>query len=84
IGQKYLYSGITWTSRILNEHPNIWTGQLVADTIYQLEKMMRSFIYNNRENIRRETKLKQKVLVIVYLLVEKGSVAGYMLRENVL
>ncbi|MCY9261662.1 ATP-binding protein [Bacillus haynesii] len=84
IGQIYLNSGITWISEILNEHPNIWTGQLVDNTIYLLEDVMRSFIYNNRESIRREIKLKKEILVILDFLVEKGSVAGYMLRENVL
>ncbi|WP_229754234.1 AVAST type 4 anti-phage nuclease Avs4 [Fictibacillus barbaricus] len=84
IGHKYLNNGISWISRILSEHPNIWTEQLEGNTIYQLENLLKIYIYKNRERVKRETKLKQEVLVILDFLVEKGSVAGYMLRENVL
>ncbi|PEF73157.1 ATPase [Bacillus pseudomycoides] len=84
IGQKYLNSGISWISRILNNHPNLWTNQLEENTMYQLEKLVKSYIYKNRERIKRETKLKREILDILDFLVEKGSVAGYMLRENIL
>ncbi|MCM2534320.1 ATP-binding protein [Neobacillus pocheonensis] len=84
VGQKYLNNGISWISRILIEHHNIRTEQLEGNTIYQLENLVKSYIYKNREKVRRETKLKQEVLIILDFLVEKGSVAGYMLRENVL
>ncbi|MDV5068285.1 AVAST type 4 anti-phage nuclease Avs4 [Bacillus sp. W1] len=84
IGQRYLNNGVSWISRILINHSNVWVAQLESDTIYQLEKLVKSYIYKNRERIRREMKLKQEVLVILDFLVEKGSVAGYMLRENIL
>ncbi|PET62780.1 MULTISPECIES: AVAST type 4 anti-phage nuclease Avs4 [Bacillus cereus group] len=84
IGQKYLNSGISWISRILNNHPNLWENQLDESTMYQLEKLVKSYIYKNRERIKRETKLKREVLDILDFLVENGSVAGYMLRENIL
>lgn len=84
IGQRYLNSGVSWISRILITHPNVWAVQLEGNTIYQLEKLVKSYIYRNRGKIRRERKLKQEVLVILDFLVEKGSVAGYMLRENIL
>ncbi|HWO95639.1 MAG TPA: AVAST type 4 anti-phage nuclease Avs4 [Bacillus sp. (in: firmicutes)] len=84
IGQKYLNNGISWITKILIEYENIWTKHLEVNTIYHLENLVKSYIYKNREKIRRETKLKQEVLVILDFLVEKGSAAGYMLRENVL
>jgi hypothetical protein len=84
VGQKYLDHGIFWIAKILIEHEKLWKEQLVSNTIYQLEDLVKSYIYNNRDKIRREINLKQKVLVILDFLVEKGSVAGYMLRENVL
>ncbi|MFF2596471.1 AVAST type 4 anti-phage nuclease Avs4 [Priestia megaterium] len=84
VGQRYLNNGVSWVSKILIEHYNIWSTQLESNTIYELENMMKRYIYKNRERIRRETKLKQEVLIILDFLVEKGSVAGYMLRENVL
>jgi hypothetical protein len=45
---------------------------------------MKEYIYKNREKIKRNVQLKKEVLVILEFLVEKGSVAGYMLRENIL
>ncbi|AEP88987.1 AVAST type 4 anti-phage nuclease Avs4 [Bacillus spizizenii] len=84
IGHRYLSDGITWISKILIEYPKIRQNKLKEYTIYYLENLMRSYIYQNRERIRRVTKLKREVLVILDFLVEKGSVAGYMLRENIL
>ncbi|WKA54790.1 AVAST type 4 anti-phage nuclease Avs4 [Planococcus shixiaomingii] len=84
IGRRYLFDGVTWISRILIEHPQVRQNKLKSDTIYYLENLMRSHIYQNRERIKREAKLKQEVLIILDFLVEKGSVAGYMLRENIL
>ncbi|MCY8138579.1 AVAST type 4 anti-phage nuclease Avs4 [Bacillus inaquosorum] len=84
VGQKYLNNGITWISKLLIENNNIWAAKLEENTTYHLENLVKSYIYKNRERIKRETKLKQEVLVILNFLVEKGSVAGYMLRENVL
>ncbi|PFT25286.1 ATPase [Bacillus thuringiensis] len=84
IGHNYLENGIYWISRILIMHPNMRKKQLEKDTMHQLEKLVKSYIYKNRERVRRETKLKREILVILDFLVERGSVAGYMLRENVL
>ncbi|WPF79099.1 AVAST type 4 anti-phage nuclease Avs4 [Bacillus velezensis] len=84
VGQKYLNNGITWISKLLIENDNIWKGKLEENTIYHLENLVKSYIYKNRERVKRETKLKQEVLLILDFLVEKGSVAGYMLRENIL
>jgi hypothetical protein len=49
-----------------------------------LENLIRKYIYKNREKIRKTQKLKGEVLIILNFLIEKGSVVGYMLRENIL
>ncbi|WP_175486642.1 hypothetical protein [Lysinibacillus fusiformis] len=36
------------------------------------------------EKIKGEVRLNQEILIILDFLIEKGSVAGYMLRENIL
>lgn len=83
-GRRYRFDGISWISRMLVEYPKVRETKLKNDTIYYLENLMRSYIYENREKIKRGAKLKREVLVILDFLVEKGSVAGYMLRENIL
>lgn len=84
IGSKYLNYGISWISEILNDNKNLWADKLETNTIYYLENLVKKYIYKNREKIRKMKKLKQDVLVILDFLIEKGSVVGYMLRENIL
>ncbi len=84
IGSKYLNNGISWISEILNCNKNLWTDKLETSTVYYIENLVKKYIYENREKIRKMKKLKQEVLIILDFLIEKGSVVGYMLRENIL
>jgi hypothetical protein len=69
---------------MISSNSNLWNEDLEVNTVYLLEKLMKEYIYKNREKIKRNVQLKKEVLVILEFLVEKGSVAGYMLRENIL
>lgn len=84
IGSMYLNNGIIWISRMLRENDNLLVDKLEVNTIYYLENLLKRFIYIDREKIKKERKLKQEVLIILNFLVKKGSVVGYMLRENIL
>ncbi|RBP01223.1 AVAST type 4 anti-phage nuclease Avs4 [Rossellomorea aquimaris] len=84
IGQRFINPGISWISHMLLEHQSLWNIELEENTIYYLEIVIKSYIYINREKIRREARLKREVLIVLDFLVEKGSVAGYMLRESIL
>jgi hypothetical protein len=84
IGSSYLNDGISWISYMLNNNPGLMEAELVTNTIYYIENIARKYIYNNREKIRRSSRSKKEVLVILDYLIEKGSVVGYMLRENIL
>lgn len=84
IGGKYLNNGISWLSKMLNDNENLLKDELETDTIYYLENVVKKYIYKNREKIKKMKKLKQEILIILYFLIEKGSVVGYMLRENIL
>jgi hypothetical protein len=55
-----------------------------AYRIFAVEAQIRKYIYKEREKIRKTKQLKKEVLVILEFLVEKGSVVGYILRENIL
>ncbi|SHF63648.1 hypothetical protein SAMN02745133_03139 [Desulforamulus putei DSM 12395] len=76
--------GVLWISRMLNDHRNLWSDKLEENTIYYLENLVKKYIFINREKIRITKQLKQEVLVILEFLIEKASVIGYMLRENIL
>lgn len=84
VASRYLNPGIAWLSGMLACNKELWTAKLEADTIYYLESLVRKYIYKERERIRRTKQLKEEVLVILEFLVEKGSVVGYMSRENIL
>ncbi|MEW6065163.1 MAG: AVAST type 4 anti-phage nuclease Avs4 [Bacillota bacterium] len=84
IGSIYLNDGVLWISRMLNDHRNLWSDKLEENTIYYLENLVKKYIFINREKIRITKQLKQEVLVILEFLIEKASVIGYMLRENIL
>jgi len=84
IGSPYLDNGITWVSKILKDNKNLCTAKLDVNTIYYIEGNIRKYIYKNREKIRKTKKTKEEVLVILDFLIEKGSVVGYFLRENIL
>lgn len=76
--------GLTWISYILQNNPVLLEVELVTNTAYYIENLARQYIYMNREEIRRNKIAKKEVLVILDFLIEKGSVVGYMLRENIL
>jgi len=84
LGSIYLDDGILWISRMLNVNKNLWSDNLENKTIYYLENIVKKYAYVNRENIRRTRQLKKEFLVILDFLIEKESVAGYMLREDIL
>ncbi|MDE9680158.1 ATP-binding protein [Citrobacter sp. Cpo137] len=80
----YLNQGITWLSGILSANKELCEKKLENDTVYYLECLVRRYINTERERIRRTKQLREEVLVILEFLVEKGSVVGYMSRENIL
>ena len=84
VADRYLNLGISWLSGMLSQNKNLWTDNMETNTLYYLESLVRKYIYNEREKIRRTRQLKEEVLVILDFMVEKGSVVGYMLRENIL
>jgi hypothetical protein len=84
IASKYLNFGISWLCEMMTVHKNLWSAKLETNTQYYLENLVRKYIYKEREKIRKTKKLKEEVLVILDFLIERGSVIGYILRENIL
>jgi hypothetical protein len=84
VADRYLNPGISWLYGMLTRNKNLWTEKLETKSLYYLESLVRKYIYKERERIRRTRQLKEEVLVILDFFVDKGSVVGYILRENVL
>ena len=84
IGSSYINDGIIWISDIIEKNKDLAKKELESNTIYYIENIVRIYIYKNRENIKKTIGLKQKILIILDFLIEKGSVVGYMLRESII
>ena len=84
VGQIYMVDGVKWIASMLKNNKKLRSSESIHNTVYHLEGMMKKIIFNHRESIRREPQKKNDVLIILDFLISKGSVAGYLLRENIL
>jgi hypothetical protein len=84
IGSSYLNDGVSWISYMLGNNKELVNAKLETNTLYFIENLVKKYVYENREKIKRIKKLKQDVLLILDFLTERGSVVGYLLRENIL
>jgi hypothetical protein len=84
IGSMYLEDGAYWIFNILKNNQALGTIELRGDTVYYLESVARKLVYKNRERMRKDGELRRAVLTILEFIIDKGSVVGYLLRENIL
>lgn len=84
IGSKFTKEGIDWIHTIISNNPSLKMRDLEPLTLYYLERFMRKFIFMNKQQIKQEIRLKNKVIPILEFMVERGSIHGYLLRENIL
>jgi len=84
IGSKFINDGIVWLSSILEKNTHLFTAKLETDTIYYIENLIRRFIFTNRQKIKTTLQIKNKVIIVLNFLIERGSITGYLLREDIL
>lgn len=84
IGSGFVDDGILWISDMLKKNNKLWTAELETNTIYYLETIARKCYLSNREIIKKDTKLKSKIIIVLDFLVERGSAVGFLLREEIL
>lgn len=84
IGSKFTKEGIEWIYTIISTNNSLELGDLEPNTLYYLEKVMRKFIFMNKGQIKKEIRLKNKVIPILDFMIERGSIHGYLLRESIL
>ncbi|MFN4027506.1 MAG: AVAST type 4 anti-phage nuclease Avs4 [Flavobacterium sp.] len=84
IGSKFKNEGIDWIHTIVSSHLSLNLDDLESHTLYYLEKYLRKFIFINRQKIKEEIILKNKIISILDFMIERGSIHGYLLRENIL
>ena len=76
--------GVFWISNILQKNQNLFNRELEINTIYYIENIVRRYILNNRHKVKTTIRIKRQIIVILNFLLERGSVTGYLLREDIL
>ncbi len=84
IGSTFLREGITWISNMICNNPDLSSAKLETNTLYYLENLVRRFALLNHKLIRSSTVVRNQLLVILDFLVERGSITGYLVREDIL
>lgn len=84
IGSNFKEDGIDWIYTITSNNRLLVLEELESNTLYYLEKFTRKYIYINKQKIKKEIRLKNKIIPILDFMIERGSVQGYLLRESIL
>jgi hypothetical protein len=84
IGSGFRDEGVLWISDMVRNNPDLATQELEMNTVHYLENLVRGYTLMNRHKIRTTQRLKSQMLVILDFLLLKGSVTGYLLREDIL
>ncbi|MDO7136046.1 AVAST type 4 anti-phage nuclease Avs4 [Algibacter lectus] len=84
IGSHFKTEGIDWIYNIASKNSLLKLEDLESHTLIYLERFMRKFIFINKQKIREEIRLKNKVIPILDFMIERGSKHGYLLRESIL
>lgn len=84
VGTNFKDEGIDWIYTIVSNYKSLRLGDLESNTQYYLERFLRKFVFINRQKIKEEIRLKNKIIPILDFMIERGSIHGYLLRESVL
>lgn len=84
IGTNFKEDGIEWIHTIVSNQKSLHLDDLESNTLYYLERFLRKFVFINRQKIKEEIKLKNKIIPILDFMIERGSIHGYLLRESIL
>jgi hypothetical protein len=84
IGTNFKDEGIDLIHNIVSNNRSLHLEDLESNTLYYLEFFLRKFVFINRQKIKEEIRLKNKIIPILDFMIERGSIHGYLLRESIL
>ncbi|PWD87630.1 AVAST type 4 anti-phage nuclease Avs4 [Ignatzschineria cameli] len=84
IGSHFIDDGINWIYNIVSRNPSLNLDDLESNSLFYLEKLMRRFIFENKQRIKQETRLKTKIISILDFMIERGSAHAYHQREAIM
>nr|WP_239660251.1 AVAST type 4 anti-phage nuclease Avs4 [Enterobacter kobei] len=83
IGSDFLDDGIYWISHAIKTFDIDLSQDKAGNTLFFLERYMRSYLFKNHDKVRRTPNLKAQSMVVLDFLVEQYSITGYLLREDI-
>jgi hypothetical protein len=84
IGSNFKTQGIDWIYTIISNNNSLQLDDLESNTLFYLEDFIRKFVFMNKQKIKEDIKLRNKIIPILDFMIERGSVHGYLLRESIL
>lgn len=84
IGSNFKNEGIDWIYTIVSTNSSLNLVDLESNTLYYMEFFLRKYIFINKQKIKKEIRLKNKIIPILDFMIERGSIHGYLLRESIL
>ncbi|HUD06245.1 MAG TPA: AVAST type 4 anti-phage nuclease Avs4 [Candidatus Saccharimonadales bacterium] len=84
IGSSFAEDGIVWVNDLLENNTSLYTEDLEVNTVYHLEHVLRRYVSVNRQKIKSTPALKKRVIKTLDFLIEKTSIAAYIMREDIL
>ncbi len=84
IGSNFRDDGILWISDIIKNNSDLPNEGLEIDTTFYIENIVKAYVFDNRQTIKRDHRIKKQILIILNFLIETGSAVAYRLRENIL
>lgn len=84
IGSKFLDDGIVWLNKLIKNNYTSVDVLIDENTIYYIEKFIRNYFISKRFEVKNTPRIREYLLIVLNFLVQRGSVTGYLLREEIL
>lgn len=84
IGSRFLDDGVYWVSDMIKNHGEQLNKKLENNTMYYLEEFIRKYILINRQLMKTDKTIRDRVLTILNFLINQGSSKAYLMREDIL
>lgn len=84
IGVNFDKEGLEWVFIIVSNNRTMNLADLESNTIHYMESFVRRYVYSNKQKIKKEMNLRNKIIPILVFMIERNSVHAYLLRESVI
>ncbi len=82
IGYSFTKEGVSWVATLISENDHLVHAQLHSNTIYYLEEMILRVSKEYSNDVKKDSILRGKILIIVNFLISRGSTIGFLVREE--